>query len=63
MDAMDVVTLINRELDGSIERLQSAISTGAAQDYATYKQLVGRMESLTLNQDYVKRLEQRLVAE
>jgi len=63
MDAMDVVTLINRELDDSIERLQSAISTGAAQDYATYKQLVGRMESLTLTQGYVKRLEQRLVAE
>lgn len=58
---MDPLLKMKRELEESREALRDAISAGSAADYATYRQLVGRMEAIEMVLAYVDDLEKQYI--
>lgn len=60
---MDLLSKVKRELSESLEALKHATASGSAQDYATYRQLVGRAEAIQMTLDYIADLEQQYIDE
>lgn len=58
---MDPLLKVKRELEESRETLRDAISCGSASDFATYRQLVGRMETLDMVISYITEVEQQYI--
>jgi len=61
MDPVELLDHLISQTEDKIDRLKTYTITGAAQDYADYKQLVGRHDILMEQVEEYKELRERLV--
>ena len=60
---MDPLLKVKRELEASLEALKDSMAAGAAGDYATYRELVGRVTSVELTLAYIEDVEKQYIEE